>query len=224
MYMVIAGGGNVGLQLAKRLIAREHEVLLIEKDARQVQKLSTLIGDDHIFFGDCCEMRVQKEAGFERADVIVAVTGEDEDNLIICQMAKVFWNVNRVVARVNNPDHEQVFRALGIDDIVSATSIIFSLVEQQIDLDELITIGALAMGRFEVLEALLSSRSPLLHQKVKDIDLPQNSSFLSILRDNQVISITPETEFYQGDFVLTLTPSEKIQELRDLIDPSKMGD
>jgi trk system potassium uptake protein TrkA len=223
MYIVIVGGGQVGVQLTKRLIAREHEVLLVEKDPRQAQKLATVLGEDHVYFGDGCEMRVQKDVGFERADVVVAVTGDDEDNLVICQMAKAFWDVNRVVARVNNPSHEQIFRSLGIDDIVSATSIIFSLVEQQINLDELVTVGALAMGRFEVVETILSSRSPLLHRKVKDIILPANTHFVWASRDGESVPITADFEFLQDDTVLLVVPGEKIEELKDLLNPSKVG-
>jgi TrkA-N domain len=138
MYLILVGGGNVGLQLAKKLIQRGHEVLLMEKEASQAQRLANALGDEHVVHGDGCELHTQKTAGFNRADVVVAVTGEDEDNLVCCQLAKEYWHVKRVVARVNDPSHEQIFRDIGIDDTVSATGILFSLIDQQISADELI--------------------------------------------------------------------------------------
>src|SRR5262245_35801848 len=130
MYMILVGGGNVGYNLAKRLLDSGNEVLVLERDSRQSSRLATLLGEEHVMYGDGCEMLTQKDAGFGRADVVVAVTGEDEDNLVVCQMAKETWGVKRVLARVNDPSHDEIFKQLGIDDTVSATSIIFALLEQ----------------------------------------------------------------------------------------------
>ena len=92
MYMILVGGGNVGVNLCKRLLNHGHEVLVLEKDSRQAARLADQIGEENVMLGDGCEMITQKDAGFGRADVVVAVTGEDEDNMVICQMAKVVWN------------------------------------------------------------------------------------------------------------------------------------
>ncbi len=129
MYMILVGGGNVGLYLAKRLISNGHEVLLIERDPRAAQRLASQVGEENVLVGDGCEVLTQKDAGFGRADVVVAVTGEDEDNMVVCQMAKVVWHVKRVVARVNDPTHEEVFAKIGIDDTVSATGILHTLID-----------------------------------------------------------------------------------------------
>ena len=140
MYMILVGGGNVGLQLAKRLLASGNEVVLMEKDSRQAQRLADLLGEENVVCGDGCEMATQKAVGFGRADVVVAVTGEDEDNMVVCQMAKSVWSVERVLARVNDPDHEELFKQTGIDETVSATSIIYSLLEQQISPDTVLPV------------------------------------------------------------------------------------
>jgi trk system potassium uptake protein TrkA len=222
MYLVLVGGGNVGQQLAKRLIARGHEVLLIEKDARQAQRLSTMLGEEAVMHGDGCEIATQKQAGFGRAEIVAAVTGEDEDNLVVCQMAKVVWNVKRVLARVNDPSHEEIFRDIGIDDTVSATAIIFSLLEQQISMDELIPVGALAKGHIEVVEALLSSRSPVVGMRVRELSLPPQTNFVWLLREGQGYVVDGDTELKEGDTLVALVPRERAEELRDLLLPPRL--
>ena len=141
MYMILVGGGNVGIQLAKRLTARGDEVLLIEKDPTVASKLANLLGDECVMHGDGCELYTQRDAGFNRADVVVAVTGEDEDNFVVCQLAKEVWHTERVLARVNDPSHEDIFRDIGIDETVSATGIIYNLLVQQIAADDLIPVA-----------------------------------------------------------------------------------
>src|ERR1043165_7399959 len=163
MYMILVGGGNVGINLCKRLLTHGHEILIMEKDPRQATRIADQIGEENVLVGDGCEMLTQKDAGFGRADVVVAVTGEDEDNMVICQMAKTVWNVEKVLARVNDPDHEEIFRKIGIDETVSATGIIFALLEQQISPDVVLPIGALARGNLEVVEVELGSRSPVVN-------------------------------------------------------------
>ena len=131
MYVIVVGGGKVGYYLTKQLLSEGHEVLLLEKDRRRQAALAEQMGEV-VVQGDGCEVRIMSEAGFGRADVIVAVTGDDEDNLVICQMAKRKFQTPRTVARVNDPDNLMLFEKLGIDTTVSSTQIIFNLLDQQI--------------------------------------------------------------------------------------------
>lgn len=217
MYIIIVGGGNVGIQLAKRLIARDHEVLIAEKESRRAQMIANVLGDVYVMQGDGSDLRFQKEAGFGRADVVVAVTGEDEDNLICSQMAKEFWEVNRVLARVNDPSHEQVFRDIGIDDTVSATGIIFSLIDQQINSDELIPVGHLHKGQVEVVESHLSEKSPIVNRAVRDVELPQGSFIVYILRDGSGMSVDGDTVFEAQDIVVALVPTARAEDLKHVL-------
>lgn len=217
MYMVIVGGGNVGLHLAKGLIAREHEVLLLEKDGRQAHRLSAMLGDEYVMHGDGCELHVQKAAGFNRADVVVAVTGEDEDNLVVCQLAKAVWSVDRVLARVNDPSHEEIFREIGIDDTVSATRIIFNLLDQQIERDDLVPVGALHRGNVEVVESVLSNRSPWIGVSVRDLQLPPGTFLVFLLRDGIGQAVTGETTFQPGDMVVGLVPISQAPALQEML-------
>lgn len=216
MYMILVGGGNVGLNLAKRLKQQGHEVLVLEKDTRQADRIANLIGEENVMVGDGCEMITQKDAGFGRADVVVAVTGEDEDNLVTCQMAKVVWNVEKVLARVNDPDHEEIFRKIGIDETVSATGIIFALLEQQISPDVVLPIGALARGNLEVVEVELGSRSPVVGHHVRDLKLPPQTNLIWVLRGDQGIAVSGDTDLQQGDMVVAVVPRDHADELRDI--------
>ena len=222
MYIILVGGGNVGLQLAKRLIARDHEVLVLEKDSRGVSRLESTLGEESVMLGDGCEIATQKEAGFSRADVVVAVTGEDEDNLVVCQMAKVIWEVDRVLARVNDPTHEEIFKQIGIDQTVSATKIIFSLLEQQITEDDVIPVGALAKGNIEVVEAQLSSRSPVVSKRVRDLALPAHTNLVWILRNEQGLLVSGDTVLEEGDTIVALVPSDQAAQLKDLLSPVRV--
>ena len=213
--MILVGGGNVGLHLAKRLKQQGHEVLVLEKDTRQADRIANLIGEENVMVGDGCEMITQKDAGFGRADVVVAVTGEDEDNLVTCQMAKVVWNVEKVLARVNDPDHEEIFRKIGIDETVSATGIIFALLEQQISPDVVLPIGALARGDLEVVEVELGSRSPVVGHQVRDLKLPPQTNLIWVLRGDQGIAVSGDTDLQQGDMVVAVVPRDHADELRD---------
>lgn len=222
MYLIIIGGGNVGLHLAKKLQKSGNEVLIMEKDPRQAQRLSTMLGDDAVFLGDGCEISIQKTAGFARADVVVAVTGEDEDNMVVCQMAKNLWNVKRVIARVNDPSHESLFRKIGIDDTVSATAIIFQLLDQQISMDEIIPVGALNKGNIEVVEAHLSHRSPLVGKRIREVTLPPHTNMVYVLRNEQGVLVTGDTVLMEDDTVVALVPVEHAGALRNLLVPPKL--
>ncbi len=216
MYVVIIGGGNVGVQLGKRLIARGHEVLVVEKDVRQAQRLGNQLGEQHVMYGDGCDLFTQKSAGFNRADIVASVTGEDEDNLIACQLAKAVWKVNRVVARVNDPEHEVIFREVGIDT-VSATGIIFSLIDQQITSDELIPVGHLHKGHVEVVESLLSEDSKLAGKPLRDIHLPAGSFIVYLQRAGVGMSVTGDTVFLPGDTVVAMVPVARAEELEKVL-------
>src|SRR5215470_9242710 len=168
MYIIIVGGGGVGYYLARTLVKANHEVLLLERDRAAHRRLSEELGEV-VMQGDGCEVRIMEEAGGARADAVVAVTGDDDDNLVICQMAKMKFNVPRTIARVNNPRNEVIFHRLGIDATVSSTKIIYNLIEQEIETGEVIPLAALSRGNIEIVEVEISIKSPVLGKMVGDI-------------------------------------------------------
>lgn len=217
MYIVLVGGGNVGIQLAKRLIARGEEILVLEKDSATARKLATLLGEQYVMQGDGCEFHVQRESGFNRADVIVAATGEDEDNFVVCQLAREVWKIKRVIARVNDPSHEETFRQIGIDETVSATSIIYSLIVQQISSDDIVPVGALHRGNVEIVETNVSGRSPVVGKRVDEVKVPAGSLIAYLVRDGQGLQVTHETKIEPGDMLVAIVATKDADALREAI-------
>ena len=215
MYIIIAGGGSVGYYLARTLVKTQHEVLLLERDRSAHRRLAEELGEV-VMQGDACEVRIMEEAGGARADAVVAVTGDDEDNLVICQMAKMKFNVPRTIARVNNPRNEVLFNRLGIDATDSSTKIIFNLIEQEIETGEVIPLAALKRGNIEIVEIEIGPKSPVLNRQVSELQLPLDALVISIIRGGHGMLPTVETKFEDGDSVLALVDADREHELRDI--------
>jgi len=215
MYVIVVGGGKIGYYLTKQLLTEGHEVLLLEKDRRRQSAMAEQLGEV-VMQGDGCEVRIMSEAGFGRADVIVAVTGDDEDNLVICQMAKKNFQAPRTVARVNDPANMVLFDKLGIDTTVSSTQIIFNLLEQQIEPGEIIPLGALKNGNIEVVAINVSERSPVLGQTIQDLRLPGNALIISVVRSDNAMIPQKDTRFENGDSVIAMVVAEEEPQLRHI--------
>ncbi len=213
MYIVIVGGGNVGYFLAKALASSSHEILLMEKD-RQVHKVIAEELGEIAVQGDGCEVRLLEDAGTARADVVVAATGDDEDNLVICQMAKRMFNVPRTIARVNNPGNEALFKQLGVDATVSSTKIIYNLIEQEIQTGDVIPLAALQRGNLEIVEIEIRSDSPVLERRLKDANLPRGALLVCVIRAEQAMLPGPDTRFELGDTVIALVEADLEHDLR----------
>lgn len=215
MYIIVVGGGRVGYHLAKTILQEGHEVLVMEKDRKTSEWLAEELGEV-VMNGDGCEIRTMAEAGMGRANVVVAVTGDDEDNLVICQMAKGKFQVPRTIARVNDPKNEELFQQLGIDQTVSSTRIIFNLLEQSIETGQVIPLAALRKGDIEVVEATVTAGSPVINQKIGQLDLPPNTLIISVVRDEHAIIPHADTRLRKGDSVIAMIKSERERELRDV--------
>ena len=213
MYVIVVGGGKVGYYLTKQLLTEGHEVLLLEKDRRRQAMLAEQMGEV-VVQGDGCEVRIMAEVGFGRADVIVAVTGDDEDNLVICQMAKRKFQAPRTVSRVNDPDNLILFQKLGIDTTVSSTQIIFNLLDQQIETGEIIPLAALKNGNIEIVAITVSERSPVLGRNVKDLPLPGNALIISVVREQHAILPQGDVRFEIEDTVIAMVVADEEPQLR----------
>lgn len=215
MYVIVVGAGKVGYYLTKQLLSEGHEVLLLEKDRRRQAALAEQMGEV-VVQGDGCEVRIMSEAGFGRADVIVAVTGDDEDNLVICQMAKRKFQAPRTVARVNDPDNLTLFEKLGIDTTVSSTQIIFNLLDQQIETDEIIPLAALKNGNIEIVAITVSERSPVLGRNVRDLPLPGDALIISVVREQHAMLPQGDVRFENGDTVIAMVVADEEPQLRHI--------
>ena len=217
MYIIIVGAGKVGYHLGKLLMAEGHEVMLIEEDRSKVDTLS-LEFHDSIMVGDGSSVEVLREAGANRSDVVVAATGNDEDNLVICQITKLVFMRPRTIARVNNPRNEELFAGLGIDASVNATRIIDAIIEEQVKAgDMVIPLLTLKAGDVEIVEVELTRSSHIVKKKIKDLTLPPGSIFIAVIRGEEIIIPRGETEFQPEDKVLALVKRASEQALREML-------
>jgi trk system potassium uptake protein len=216
MYVVVVGGGNVGFYLTKELLAAGHEVVVIEKDPSRARFIADELGSI-VVPNDGCEGRYQGEAGMARADVVAAVTGDDEDNLVACQVAKMHFNVPRAIARVNNPANEALFRQLAIDETVSPTRSILAAIEHEIPIHDLLHLAELEGGEVQIIEAQLDDNSPVIGRELRELKLPEESTIAVIVRDDRLLLTKPETRLRIGDKLLAITSAEREGELRDLL-------
>lgn len=216
MYIIVVGGGKVGYYLTKTLLNEGHEVLLIERDVNKVETYSDRFGSV-VLAGDGAEASVLAAAGAARADVVIAVTGEDEDNLVVCQVAKAKFHVARTIARVNNPKNEQLFRLLGIDVTVSQTNYILNLIEQAIPERNFIHLLSLRHADLAIIEATINKDSPVVNKAIEDIELPVDCVIAAIARGADLIVPRGSTEILPGDDIIAVTHREEEDELRRLL-------
>lgn len=216
MYIVVAGGGKVGFYLAKGLVNEGHELAIIERDRRKCEQIQEDLGSV-VVRGDAAEAATLAEAGASRADVVVAVTGDDEDNLVICQMAKRKFQVQRTIARINNPKNERIFKLLGIDATVSSTEVIMSHIEQELPARAMVHLLRLHKANLEIVEATIPPGAKVVGHQLREIHLPPDSAFLLIVRAGDPIVPTGQTTLEAGDDVIALTKVDTESNLRDML-------
>ena len=218
MYIIIVGGGQVGYQLARALLAESHEALVIEKNAVVSQAIANELGSSTVMHGDGCEVSVLNEAGTSRADMLLAVTGDDEDNLVSCQIAKHQFGVSRTLARVRNPRYEALFHQLGVDVTVSSTSLILEHIEHEVPSHPLMHLMLIRDKGLEIVEVRIPSTAGSVGKKIGDLTIPPESIITLILRQEQnPIIPNPDTIIEAGDHLLAVTPSASETELRNIL-------
>ena len=204
MYVVIAGAGKVGWNLARELIAKGHEVTIIEGWRPRYLTVEEEL-EHAVQYGDATELWVLERAGIQRAELVIAVTGDDEDNMLICQMAKEKYLVNRIVARVNNPRNLQHFKLLGIQPAVSATDLILRLIEHEVPQYGLVHLLDLEREQLEIIEVEVGAAAPAAGRRVSEVDLPEGALIISILpRDAPGRVPTADTVIEAGDEVMVI--------------------
>jgi trk system potassium uptake protein TrkA len=207
MYFVIAGGGEVGFHLAKALLESSHEVMLLESDRRRAQVIEEKLGSV-VLNAPADEGRYQMEAGCQRADAVIAVTGEDPANLIICQLAKWKCHVPRVIARVNDPKNEIVFKALGIDETISSTRVIMNVIEQELPSGGFMPLMPLTGSHLELIEAEIAAGTPSAGKAIGSLGLPEGAAIGGIVRKGLVVHADDTTKLQIGDRIVVLSPTK----------------
>jgi trk system potassium uptake protein len=216
MFIVVAGAGKVGYHLARALVA-DHEVLVIELDPSRVDFIAEELGTDVIMQGDACDAATMERAGMERADLVVAATGDDDDNLTFCQIAKARFSVPRAVARINNPQNEGLFRQLGIDSTVSATNLIMGHIEQELPWRGLIPLMTLGGLNLEIVEVRVPPAALTVGKQVRQLLLPQGSLLCLIISEGTPRLPAPDTTIHADDILVAVTNIEAEEALRDAL-------
>ena len=215
-YTIIAGGGKVGYQLARTLVWRGDEVLVIDKRPQRYQMLHDELGGV-AYFGDACEIRTMVTVGMERADLVVAVTGDDEDNFVIGQVAKRWFGVPRAIARVNNLRNEEIFHRLGVKETISATRLLFQLIEQEVVTSDLVPLSLLQQGNLELVTVDVPQKSPAAGTPIKRLELPKGCLLAAVIRGDDCNVVTGDTVLQPKDTVVALTDPTKIPALRQAL-------
>src|ERR671935_493176 len=206
MYIVVVGAGKVGWNLARELIGKGNELTLVESDRARFLTVEEEL-EHAVQYGDGSELWVLERAGIERADLVIAVTGDDEDNILICQVAREKYGVDRIISRCNNPRNLQHFELLGVKPAVSATDLILRLIEHEVPRYGFLHLLDLPQERLEIIEVEVAPGSPAAGKRVRDLGIPDGSLVISILRDGSGFVPLADSVVEAGDEVLLVLDS-----------------
>lgn len=212
MKAIIVGGGKVGYYLLKTLKEKGYNATLIEKERKICDKIASEIEAD-IICGDGSQIEVLEDAGIERAEIVAAVTGKDEENLIICQMAKMNFNINRTIARINNPKNRSIFKALGVDKTVCSTEVIANLIEGLFEKGRLRIIDAIDKGELVIAEAAINSKSKWCNRVINALSIPDECIIALIIRNDKALFPKGSIEIKDGDKLVIITNHDKAAEI-----------
>ncbi|SNX52953.1 NAD-binding protein [Thermoanaerobacterium sp. RBIITD] len=216
MKIVVVGGGKVGYYLIKTLYNKKHEISLVEKNSDICDKIAEEL-DILVINGDGTNVDDLKDAGTGQADTIIAVTGKDEENLVICQIAKKNFDVPRTIARVNNPKNEKILKILGVDTVVCSTSIIANLIEKEVLIGEVKTLLTFNHGEMTIVETNIQKTSPVINKMIKDIELPADCIIVSVIRGDKALVPKGDTVIKAGDVVISMVNERSMQDVKDVM-------
>ena len=205
MFVLIVGAGKVGLNAARSLEKLGHEFIVIEQRPRRFELLRPELGD-RLLFGDGTEMWVLEQAGITRADLVVAVTGDDEDNVVIAQLAKHEYHVPKVVGRINDPRNRPTFDLLEVDATICASTMVISMIMHELPSHRFVPLLSLKRENVEVVEIEVGDDSPAAHLPVREVRLPEGVLVATVLRGEEAIVARADTELLPGDHLLCLLP------------------
>jgi len=217
MYIVVIGGGRLGYHLTKALLNEGHEVVIVEQNATFCNIINDELGGVCIL-GDGCEAATLAELGAGRADMLIAVTGDDEDNLVACQVAKHKFKVPRTIARIRNPQNEILFKKLGIDVTVSSTNVILEHIQEEVPTHSLIHLLSIRDQGLEVVEIKIPANSTAVGKRLKELSLPKGTRLALVIHQAQKPKVpTADTVIRAEDRVIAITSPELEEELRTIL-------
>jgi len=217
MLAVIVGGGRGGSYLAHDLQSQGYQVKIVDRRPEIVAKLRQEI-EGEVVCGNGCSPQVLEQIGLAKASLVVALTHDDEDNLVICRLAKHHFNVPRVIARVNNPRNEWLYtKAWGVDVPISQVHLTSKVIEEEIGLGELVTLLKLNRGEAALVEMRLPEASPCRGKAIRELNLPTDTVIASVIRDGKLLVPRGDTRLESGDEILAISTVAAEKALRDIL-------
>jgi trk system potassium uptake protein TrkA len=217
MFVVVVGGGKVGVNVTRALLDLGHEVVVVEQDRQRFELLEAEL-EHRAVFGDGTELFVLEEAGIGRPpDIVVAVTGDDEDNLVVSQLAREAYGAPKVIARVNDPRNQALFDLLGVSPTVSATSMVMALIQHEVPEHELVHLLELRKENLEIVEVEIGLRAPAAGKRIEELRLPGTARLISVMRNGKAEVAIGSTELRAGDQVLAVLEPGSEDALRGLL-------
>ncbi|HLE15032.1 MAG TPA: TrkA family potassium uptake protein [Anaerolineales bacterium] len=225
MFVIIVGGGKTGSQLAAQLLAEGHQVRVIEDRPQVLERLKQEMPEEAVVSGDGSSPAVLETAGIEHADVLAAVTGDDEANLVITNLARFEFKIPRTIARVNNPKNAWLFdKQMGVDVALSQADILAKLIAEEMSLGDMMTLLKLRRGEYSIVEEKVHPKAVVVGKSLRDITLPPECVFVAILRKNQLIVPHGETTLQPVDEVIALVHTSHLADLAALLGrPAPVG-
>jgi trk system potassium uptake protein TrkA len=221
MFVLVVGGGKVGTNVTRTLHGLDHEVVVVEQDPFRFQRLEDEFGH-RALRGDGTELHVLEAAGIERPpNIVVAATGDDEDNIVICQLAKERYGVGKVIARVNDPRNQAHFDLLGLSPTVSPTEMVMALIEHEVPQHELVHLIQLRRENLEIVEVEIGKGAAADGKRIEQLRLPESARLISVMRNGRAEIAVGATELRAGDQVLAILEPGKEGELKRLLLPAK---
>ena len=215
MNIVIIGGGKVGYYLSKTLLSYRHKIKVIELKRTLCEKIADELNIP-VYNGDATKIDILKAAGATNADILIAVTGSDEENLIACELAKNNFQVRKTIARVNNPKNAKVFHKLGVDFAVSSTTLIADLIEEEVDYSGMKTLTNIKNNKIIISEIEIKKNSPVFNKRVRDIKIPKDCLLVSVIKNDEVLRPSENLVLLEGDSVIVISDLENKKFLKDL--------
>ncbi|AEE97992.1 potassium channel family protein [Mahella australiensis] len=217
MYIIIIGGGKVGYYLAKTLAPEHHKLVLVDEDYDLCKKLASELSGSGIdlLYGDGTNTYLMKDAGIEKADMLIAVTGYDQNNLVACQLAKKYFAVPHTIARVNNPKNINVFKRLGVDSVVSSTARIAEIIGKEVDWTDINRVLMEKVGDVRIREVSVAEGSLAEGKNIAEIGLPKGTIIASVIRKNKIIVPNGQTQLLAGDDIIVVANEDGIEHIYD---------
>lgn len=220
MFVFIAGGGRTGAQLASQLLAQNYEVRLIEHRRELLSRLHHEIPTETIYEGQATDPAVLKQAGLDRANVVVACTNDDAANLVICYLARTMFKTRRTVARINNPRNAWLFdKNFHVDETINQADVLSHLIQEEMSLGDMMTLLKLRRGRYALVEEKVPAGAKAVGMELKDLGLPEQCVIAAIIRNGQITLPRGNTKLEQFDEVLAITDTEGAKQLAILLEP-----